>query len=395
VTLDEHPARASRGKKSRVPCHLAAPERGDRCATSCDYVSAVAATSRRARWSLGVEQTMMYPRSCLASGDVAEIPHVDGVAHRWVDVRGIELHVAEAGLRDPSAPVLVFLHGWPQHWWCWRKVLTQVCNEARIVVPDLRGQGWSDAPTGGYVKENLVDDLLALLDELGHDRVTLVGHDWGGWIGFLAALREPHRFEALIALGIIHPFPQPSLGSLANAWRGAYQLLLAAPLISETMLRASPLLVSEAIRLGCHNPAAIDADARRHYGEVLQAPARARASVRLYRSFLLHDLPRLGRYREQHLTVPTRLLVGRHDPVVAESLLDGWHTHATDMTVEILDDVGHFVPEEAPDLVAQLIRSTALHPNPKLPRHARTDDAPYGRPAAGRFAVGRRGTGAG
>ena len=300
----------------------------------------------------------MCSRSSSADGAVADMPHIDGITHRWVDVRDIRVHVAEGGVDDPTAPVLVFLHGWPQHWWCWRKVLPQLADEARLVVPDLRGHGWSDAPTRGYDKENLVDDLLALLDELGHDRVTLVGHDWGGWIGFLAALREPDRFDALIALGIIHPFPQLSLGALANAWRGAYQVLLASPLLGEAMLRSSPFVVAEAIRSGCHSPAAIDADARRHYGEVLQAGPRARASVRLYRSFLLHDLPRLGRYREQYLAVPTRLLVGRDDPVAAEPLLDGWQDHAADMTVEVVDDVGHFVPEEAPDLVVQVIRST-------------------------------------
>ena len=80
--------------------------------------------------------------------------------------------------------------------------------------------------------------------------------------------------------------------------------------------------------------------------------------MRLYRSFLLHDLPRLGRYRDLRLEVPTRLLVGRDDPVAVESLLDGWQDHAADMAVDVVDDVGHFVPEEAPDLVVELIRST-------------------------------------
>ena len=62
---------------------------------------------------------------------------------------------------------------------------------------DLRGFGWSDAPRDGYEKENMADDVLAVLDELGIERVKLVGHDWGGWIGFLLALRAPHRVSPL------------------------------------------------------------------------------------------------------------------------------------------------------------------------------------------------------
>ena len=162
----------------------------------------------------------------------------------------------------------------------------------------------------------------------------------------------------MITLGIIHPFQQLSLGALANAWRGTYQVLLASPLLGEALLRSNWFVVAEAIRMGCHDPAAVDFGARRQYGEVLQSAARARASVRLYRSFLLHDLPRLGRYRDLRLEVPTRLLVGRDDPVAVESLLDGWQDHAADMAVDVVDDVGHFVPEEAPDLVVELIRST-------------------------------------
>jgi pimeloyl-ACP methyl ester carboxylesterase len=284
--------------------------------------------------------------------DTPIVPDVEGITHRWVDAGGIRLHVAEGGLTPPDAPVVVFLHGWPQHWWCWRHVLPLIAGSAHVVAPDLRGHGWSDAPPDGYEKEQLVDDLIALLDELGHDRVTLVGHDWGGWVGFLAALRHPERFDALVALGIVHPFQQPSIGRLLNAWRAAYQVFLASPIVGEIALRSSPRLVAEAIRQGTFDPDAIEPETRRHYGEVIQQPARARASVQMYRTFLLHEVGQLGRYEGQRLEVPTCLLVGRHDPVAVDAFLDGWQPHAEDMRVEVLERVGHFVPEEVPRRVA-------------------------------------------
>ena len=101
------------------------------------------------------------------------MPHVDGVEHRFVDVNGLRMHVAEAGEGEP----LVMLHGWPQHWYEWRHLIGPLSETRRVICPDLRGLGWTDAPPGGYEKENLASDVLALLDELGVDRFDLMGHD--------------------------------------------------------------------------------------------------------------------------------------------------------------------------------------------------------------------------
>src|SRR3954452_11781105 len=66
-------------------------------------------------------------------------PVVRGVSHRMVEVDGVRLHVAEAG----SGPTLLLLHGWPQHWWCWRKLIPDLARTHRVIAPDLRGWGWS------------------------------------------------------------------------------------------------------------------------------------------------------------------------------------------------------------------------------------------------------------
>jgi pimeloyl-ACP methyl ester carboxylesterase len=79
--------------------------------------------------------------------------------------------------------------------------------------------------------------------------------------------------------------------------------------------------------------------------------------VQLYRTFLLTESWRLGRYADARLTVPTRLVNGDSDPVSSKATIDGWQRNADDMTVEILDGVGHFVPEEAPEMVAERARA--------------------------------------
>jgi pimeloyl-ACP methyl ester carboxylesterase len=267
------------------------------------------------------------------------------------------VHVALAG--PPDAPPLVLLHGWPQHWWCWRHVVPLLCSSYHLVMPDLRGHGWTDAPRGGYDKEQLATDLLGTMDALGIERAGLIGHDWGGWTGFLACLRAPERFDGFLALGIPHPFQKPDLPRLLQGWRAAYQVALSTPVLSAATLRATPRIVESAFRVAAVRTDAFTAYDRRLYGEVLQEPARARASARLYRTFLLTEaVPVMaGRYRDQRLTVRTRLVGGGSDPVMTPALLNGFQERADDMTVEVVDGVGHFFPEEAPEVVAERVRT--------------------------------------
>jgi pimeloyl-ACP methyl ester carboxylesterase len=281
------------------------------------------------------------------------LPEIPGVSHRWVAVGGLRMHVAEAGAGDP----LLLVHGWPQNWFCWRRVVPLLTDRYRLIMPDLRGHGWSEAPRFGYDKEQLATDLLTLLGELGLDSVGYVGHDWGGWAGFLACLRAPTRFRGLVAVGIVPPFQPLTLAKVMQAWRGAYQVALSTPLLAAAMLRSSPRFVAAGIRAATVRRDAFSAADLELYGSIMQEPARAAATVQLYRTFLLREVPTLNRYLDQRLVVPTRLLIGDGDPIGSPATLDGWHNHAEDMTIDGISGAGHFLPEEAPDEVAATVRA--------------------------------------
>ena len=293
---------------------------------------------------------MPLPQPVLAGS-----PHP--VTHRTVRLATrtgpLDVHVAEAG----EGPPLVLLHGWPQHWWVWRHLVPRLAGSYRLVMPDLRGSGWTGAPARGYDKEQLADDLLGVVEALGLRRPGLVGHDWGGWTGFLACLRAPGAFRGFVPLGITHPFQTPDARVL-QAWRATYQVVLGTPGLGEALLRASPLPVEGVIRLGTTRSEAFTPEDLRVFARVLQEPARARASSRLYRTFVLGEAGPVfrGRYAGQRLHVPTRLLVGADDPVVTQALLPGWEGAADDMAVRVLPGCGHFVPEEEPDVVAETVR---------------------------------------
>src|SRR4051812_5316340 len=118
-------------------------------------------------------------------------PELPGVTHSDVVIDRARWHVATAG----EGPPIVLLHGWPQHWWIWRHVMPDLARDHRVIAPDLRGFGWSDAPPSSYSKMGLAADVERLLDALEIDRCVLVGHDWGGFVAWLTAIRATSRIE--------------------------------------------------------------------------------------------------------------------------------------------------------------------------------------------------------
>jgi pimeloyl-ACP methyl ester carboxylesterase len=287
------------------------------------------------------------------------MPVVEGaeVTHRDVVAGGLRMHVAEAG----AGPPLMLVHGWPQHWWIWRRLMPDLARDHRVIAPDLRGFGWSDAPPGAYAKEELAGDLLALLDALGLERLVLAGHDWGGFAGFLLCLRAPERIERFVALSIVHPWFQVSRPTPAAIARTSYQFVLATPMLGELVLRRVPAVVRAILEKGSGPEATWTRAELDSYADPLRERAHARATSALYRTFLTKELRPIakGRYAGRRLTVPTRLLVGEHDPVITPERLAGFEAHADDMLVESIAGAGHFLPEEAPDAVIAAIRRPA------------------------------------
>ena len=235
---------------------------------------------------------------------------------------------------------MVLLHGWPQHWYLWRDVIPAVAPHARVIAPDFRGFGWSEVTADGYEKEQLARDTLAVIDALGVGEFTVAGHDWGGYVGFLLALQHPERVKALLALNVLPPWPARDRKVTLDAWRFMYMPVLSTPglggLIGQTV---GPRGVPTEAR---------DAFAARLGGE------RARATERLYRTFFLHELPRIvrGGWSADDLRVPTRLVFGQRDVVITTRAVEDAVSQSDMIELELVADATHFVVDEKPELVA-------------------------------------------
>jgi pimeloyl-ACP methyl ester carboxylesterase len=268
------------------------------------------------------------------------IPDVAGVAHEFVDAAGLRTHVALAG----EGPPVLLMHGWPQHWYLWREVIPRLAPHARVIAPDFRGFGWSDGPPSGYEMDQLKRDMLALLDELGVQELSIAGHDWGGFVGCLLALEHPERVKSFLALNVIPPWPARDRRVLRDAWRLIYMPLLACPGLGRRLGRA---VAARGLRDSGLPDGDVEAFVSRFRGE------RGRVTERVYGSFL-RSLPGFvrGRYSASDLRVPSRLVFGTRDPVLTARAAEDAAAQTELLELELVPDAGHFVVDEKPELVA-------------------------------------------
>ena len=274
------------------------------------------------------------------------------VVERRLRVPAAELCVRETGTGQP----LLLLHGWPQDGRMWEPLIGDLSERYRVLVPDLRGFGNSEAPRGDYSKHSLAEDVLALLDAEGIERVTIVGHDWGGWIAWLLALEHPERVGRFAALDIPPPgrlraSPARLPGALLF---GSYQYLISAPLLGERLV-SSERAISAFIRSGGGSRGGVSAASADRYARAIARPERAHVSVALYRTFLLRELPAIARgtYTERELTVPGLCVMGGESSLTK---LLGVPEEEANLRVEVLPGAGHFLVDEAPrQVLAQLL----------------------------------------
>ena len=250
-------------------------------------------------------------------------------------------------------PVLL-LHGFPQHWWEWRKIMPGLARRYRVICPDLRGAGWSDAAADGYTHDQLRADVVALLDARALDRVHLISHDWGAIVGFPLCMSHPERVRDHVSLGVPHPYLRFDPRLLTILWRIWFQVAIATPILGPRLLgKGNQRLPRHLFRGYLSNQDALTDQDIELFLAPLRNPARARAAGALYRGLIMREAGRIlrGAYHGTRLSTPTRLLIGADDPVVRPEFLGGHESHADDLAVGVVDGASHFIADERPDAV--------------------------------------------
>ena len=292
---------------------------------------------------------------------------VDGPwTHREVSANGVRLHVAEAG----TGPLVLLLHGFPEFWWSWRNQLTGLADAGfRVVAPDLRGYGASDKPPRGYDAFTLAADVAGLVRALGERDAMIVGHDWGGLLAWSVGTLHPRVVRRLAILNAPHPLRLRA--SLLQNPRGQlrasrYAFTFQAPRYAESLLtRDGAGYVGGLFRSWAGPRWQLTADYReavRRCQQAIRIPAAAHCALEYYR-WAIRSLPRpdglrYARLLAEPVTAPTLQLHGQLDGALLPSTALGSGRYvAAAYEWRLIDGVGHFLPEEAPDLVTgELLR---------------------------------------
>lgn len=269
-------------------------------------------------------------------------------SHHRVTLDGITLHYVEAGAGTP----VVLLHGFPEFWYSWRHQLAALSDAGlRAIAPDLRGYNKSDKPAGivHYRLELLVEDVANLIEKVAGGSAAVVGHDWGGAIAWELAMRRPERVARLAILNAPHPAAlRRELRTPRQLLRSWYAIAFQLPWLPERLIAARNYALLRSTLPECLTPAERD-----RYVEALARPGALTATLNFYRAAVRY--PTASARRPAIITAPTLVIWGERDPYLGIRLTQGLDAWVRDLRIIRLPNVGHWVQNEAPERVNELL----------------------------------------
>ena len=308
-------------------------------------------------------------------GTVSGVPNLpegftDTFASQYVDAGDVRLHAVIGG----GGPPLLLVHGWPQTWYQFRLLMPALARDFEVVAVDQRGIGLSEKPETGYDTGTLADDLVGLMDALGHDRFAVVGCDTGLLIGYALAADHPDRVDR-VALGEaplpgISP-PTPLIlpdAAKAKLWHIAFN--------QQDRINEQLVTGREDIFIGAEYAAAagqnkLPEHAVNYYIDTLSDPEHLHGSFQMYRAFNASAAQNEKR-KTRLLTMPVLALAGAHS--LGDMVEATMRLVADDVQSVVLADTGHWIAEEAPD---QMLTALTEFLAPYRDRSAAAPDAAH------------------
>jgi pimeloyl-ACP methyl ester carboxylesterase len=290
------------------------------------------------------------------------------LAHRYADLGDVRLHYVEAG----EGPLVLLLHGFPQYWYEWRHQIPALVEDGfRVVAPDMRGYNFSDKPPGvrAYRAELLARDVERLILACRERTATVVGHDWGAIVAWIAAMRHPGRVGRLAILNVPHPARfLDGLLSPGQLLRSSYMFFFQIPRLPEEVIRAGDFaLLRSTLRRGPVRPGVFTAEDIERYVGAMARPGALTATLNYYRALLRN--PGETRAILERIEAPVLVIWGERDRFLSRRLAEPSPLWVPNLQrVERLPDASHWVAEDFPREVNTLLLDFLRSPLTALPR---------------------------
>jgi pimeloyl-ACP methyl ester carboxylesterase len=270
---------------------------------------------------------------------------------RYVDIGDLRMHAVVGG----KGPPLLLVHGWPQTWYQWRLIMPALARDFEVVAVDQRGVGLSDKPQTGYDSGSQANDLLALMNALGHKRFAVIGFDTGMGIAYALAADHPDRVDRLVAgeAIITGVTPSPPLlvpGALnKRLWHIAFNRL--GPEVNEALVRGREEVYFSAEYAGSAGTP-LPKSVVQYYVDRLKSPEALRGSFGSYRA-IDTTIAQNAERKRQRLTLPVLAIGGEKG--IGEGVANTMKVVADNVQGVIIPGSGHWVAEEKPqELLAAL-----------------------------------------
>ena len=267
----------------------------------------------------------------------------NSLQHNYADLGDVRLHYVTAG----QGPGIVLLHSWPQTWFMWRDIIPGVAKKYRVVAPDLRGLGDSSRPENGYDKRTVASDVWRLMrDVLGEKTFFVVGHDWGGPTAF--SLAAQHR--EVVQRMVIFDVPVPGDGTpvmFNNRWHHGLHWEIDLP--EQLTAGREDVYLGFFYRTFGARPDAISQEAQQEYLRCYRQPGAMHAGFNFYRATPQDVKDNQAFLAQGKLPMPILCYGGAKGRGRGPLALESWQRVAANVRGGVVEDAGHWIPEEKPE----------------------------------------------
>jgi pimeloyl-ACP methyl ester carboxylesterase len=271
------------------------------------------------------------------------------LTHRHADLSQVRMHYVTAGRGYP----IVLLHGWPQTWYEWRDVIPLLTDKFQVIAPDLRGLGDTSRPESGYDKKTIAADVWELVrDKLGIEEFYLAGHDWGGPVAYSLAAHHPESVKRLAIVDVTIPGDgSANISQGGKRWHHAFHQTLDMP--EQLIQGREHIYLGWFYRNYAFRPNALDDASIKEYLRCYTQPGALHAGFEYYRNIpkdIAYNAELIKRFK---LPMPVLALGGAESWGRRMEVVESLKRVALDVRGGMIQEAGHFVPEEQPAVLAK------------------------------------------